>query len=282
MILEMPEDSCGAVPARARHAGPVRRPAADKLWPVDRRSAALVCAARADRLALAAPQAARTRARRMAELAIAAARPAAGRPDRPARRRLEWGVGRADRERGGAVRLSAVRLLLSRRHRAAGLAARAASEAARWRCPTRILLLLSSVAAWWGEKGIEARPATAQALAGLGLAFLLGAVFAACRSSNGQAKTYGLGTSSYASLYFVTTGFHMAHVIVGLVVLAAAVRLDRARLFQPAPPDRGRRPASSTGTSSTSSGCSFSPPITSPPIWGSADERRRARDSAGA
>ena len=33
------------------------------------------------------------------------------------------------------------------------------------------------------------------------------------------AKTYGLGTSSYASLYYVTTGFHMAHVIVGIVVM---------------------------------------------------------------
>ena len=66
----------------------------------------------------------------------------------------------------------------------------------------------------------------------------MGAVFVAVQVLEWQAKTYGLGTSSYASLYFVTTGFHIAHVFVGSVVLLALFALDRARLFQPASPAR--------------------------------------------
>ena len=46
-------------------------------------------------------------------------------------------------------------------------------------------------------------------------------------------KTYGIGTSSYASLYFVTTGFHIAHVIVGLVVLLAIFGWTALDYFSP-------------------------------------------------
>jgi len=86
--------------------------------------------------------------------------------------------------------------------------------------PNTLLLLLSSVAAWWGEQGIL-QGARARALLGFGAAFLLGAVFVAVQLLEWRAKTYGIGTSSYATLYFITTGFHIAHVIVGLVVLIA-------------------------------------------------------------
>jgi cytochrome c oxidase subunit III len=42
-----------------------------------------------------------------------------------------------------------------------------------------------------------------------------------------------LGTSSYASLYFVTTAFHMAHVIIGLLVLAAVLLWTALDYFSP-------------------------------------------------
>lgn len=84
--------------------------------------------------------------------------------------------------------------------------------------PNTAILLLSSVCMAWGERGIR-RGAKGTAMAGSGIAFLLGALFATIQLFEWKAKTYGLGTSSYASLYFVTTGFHMAHVLVGLVVL---------------------------------------------------------------
>lgn len=85
--------------------------------------------------------------------------------------------------------------------------------------PNTIILLLSSVAMWWGERGVK-RDKRGAALAGTGLALILGTAFAVVQTWEWKAKTYGLGTSSYASLYFVTTGFHMAHVLVGLAVLA--------------------------------------------------------------
>jgi cytochrome c oxidase subunit III len=84
--------------------------------------------------------------------------------------------------------------------------------------PNTILLILSSVVAWWAEQGI-ARQRRPQALIGFGLAFLMGAGFVAVQWLEWRSKTFSLGTSSYASLYFVTGGVHVAHLLVGLVIL---------------------------------------------------------------
>jgi len=86
--------------------------------------------------------------------------------------------------------------------------------------PNTILLLASSGVAWWGERGILIRRRH-QALLGFGAAFLMGAAFALVQGLEWQQKPFHFGTSDFASLYFVTTGFHMAHVLVGLLVLAA-------------------------------------------------------------
>ncbi|MFC4296310.1 heme-copper oxidase subunit III [Novosphingobium tardum] len=83
-----------------------------------------------------------------------------------------------------------------------------------------IILLASSGCAWWGEKGVKEDRRT-NALVGLGTAFVLGTIFAAIQVAEWKAKTFGIGTSSYGALYFVTTGFHMTHVIVGLMILLA-------------------------------------------------------------
>jgi heme/copper-type cytochrome/quinol oxidase subunit 3 len=98
--------------------------------------------------------------------------------------------------------------------------------------PNTILLLASSAAAWLGERGILSMK-RAQALFGFGIAFLMGVGFTAVQLLEWRAKTYGLGTSSYASLYFVTTGFHMAHVLVGLVALAALFLWTALDYFSP-------------------------------------------------
>jgi heme/copper-type cytochrome/quinol oxidase subunit 3 len=86
--------------------------------------------------------------------------------------------------------------------------------------PNTILLLASSLAAWWGERGILTAHRR-QALLGFAAAFVMGTVFSLIQVQEWHSKPYSLGESSYASLYFVTTGFHMAHVLVGLLVLAA-------------------------------------------------------------
>jgi cytochrome c oxidase subunit 3 len=98
--------------------------------------------------------------------------------------------------------------------------------------PNTLLLLASSGAAWFGERGIL-KVKRAQALFGFGLAFLMGAGFTAVQLLEWRAKTYGLGESSYSSLYFVTTGFHMAHVVIGLLVLAALFLWTALDYFSP-------------------------------------------------
>ena len=86
--------------------------------------------------------------------------------------------------------------------------------------PNTVLLLASSLVAWFGERGVLKRR-RGQALAGFGLAFIMGAIFAGVQWMEWHTKAYDLGTSSYSSLYFVTTGLHIAHVLVGLIILAA-------------------------------------------------------------
>lgn len=85
--------------------------------------------------------------------------------------------------------------------------------------PNTIILLLSSVAIWYAE-GCTRREERGGALLGSGIALILGIGFAVIQLLEWKAKSYGPGTSSFASLYYVTTGLHMAHVLVGIVVLA--------------------------------------------------------------
>lgn len=98
--------------------------------------------------------------------------------------------------------------------------------------PNTLLLLASSFVAWFGEKGVEKGDRT-QALIGFGGAFLMGAVFAAIQGYEWWMRPYAIGASSYASLYFTTTGFHFAHVIAGLIILAALFGWTAIDYFSP-------------------------------------------------
>jgi cytochrome c oxidase subunit 3 len=98
--------------------------------------------------------------------------------------------------------------------------------------PNTFLLLASSVVAWFGERGVMTRRRP-QALLGFGLAFIMGTVFVIVQWYEWTAKSFSIGTSSYGSLYFVTTGLHIAHVIVGLVVLAALFLWTALDYFSP-------------------------------------------------
>jgi len=98
--------------------------------------------------------------------------------------------------------------------------------------PDTILLLASSGAAWFGETGVHRRQ-RGRALTGFAAALGMGIVFALVQYLEWQAKPFQIGTSSYASLYFVTTGFHMAHVLAGLVVLAALLLWTALDYFSP-------------------------------------------------
>ncbi|HEV2702272.1 MAG TPA: cytochrome c oxidase subunit 3 [Steroidobacteraceae bacterium] len=84
--------------------------------------------------------------------------------------------------------------------------------------PNTLLLLASSVVAWWGERGVlyGRRP---QALLGFGLAAIMGCIFALVQVHEWHTKPFTFGTSSFGSLYFLTTGLHEAHVVVGILIL---------------------------------------------------------------
>jgi cytochrome c oxidase subunit III len=86
--------------------------------------------------------------------------------------------------------------------------------------PNTLVLLASSVAVWLGERSIR-RNRIGGLLAGLVAALLLGMGFVAVQLLEWSDKPFSVTSHLYGSFYFVVTGFHMAHVIVGLLVLAA-------------------------------------------------------------
>jgi cytochrome c oxidase subunit III len=88
--------------------------------------------------------------------------------------------------------------------------------------PNTAILLLSSVFVWWGEKGAE-RNARRQQSLGLAIGLVLGVIFIVIQALEWREKAFTLASSSYGSSFFVTTGFHMAHVAAGVLMLAAVL-----------------------------------------------------------
>jgi heme/copper-type cytochrome/quinol oxidase subunit 3 len=86
--------------------------------------------------------------------------------------------------------------------------------------PNTLVLLASSVAVGWAQLGIE-RGRPRRLIWGLAIGILLGIVFLVVQYFEWAGKAFGLSSSAYASLYFTVTGFHMAHVIVGVLILSA-------------------------------------------------------------
>jgi cytochrome c oxidase subunit III len=91
----------------------------------------------------------------------------------------------------------------------------------QWRLsgPDTLVLLASSVAIWWAERAIK-RGARRRHLAGTAIAIALGVVFLVVQYFEWRGKSFTLTSGSYGSLYFTITGFHMAHVVAGLIMLS--------------------------------------------------------------
>lgn len=98
--------------------------------------------------------------------------------------------------------------------------------------PNTIVLLLSSVAVWWGERGIKAGR-RGQHLIGQGVGILLGLAFLVVQYFEWKSKSFTLQSGSYGSLFFTVTGFHMAHVIAGVLILIAVFVWSAAGYFNP-------------------------------------------------
>jgi cytochrome c oxidase subunit III len=86
--------------------------------------------------------------------------------------------------------------------------------------PDTLILILSSVAVAFGEHAIK-QGRRARLTLGLTVGFVLGIVFVAIQLKEWASRGTTLASNLYYSFYFTTTGFHMAHVVVGILILGA-------------------------------------------------------------
>jgi len=86
--------------------------------------------------------------------------------------------------------------------------------------PNTIILLFSSVTFWWADREFAAGR-KAEALLNMVLTAILGAIFIAVQLAEWHSKPFSMSSGPYGSLYFTITGFHMAHVVVGLLITIA-------------------------------------------------------------
>lgn len=98
--------------------------------------------------------------------------------------------------------------------------------------PGSIVLLSSSATVWWSEQGMK-KGRFGQHRLGLALTILLGLVFVVLELLDWRDKDFSLSSRAYGSFYFIITGFHLAHVIVGVSVLSAVLAWSLAGYFTP-------------------------------------------------
>ncbi|HEY3644263.1 MAG TPA: cytochrome c oxidase subunit 3 [Gammaproteobacteria bacterium] len=88
--------------------------------------------------------------------------------------------------------------------------------------PGTLILIAGSLVMAWGEHGIR-RGRNGRLAAGLIVSILLALLFLGIQFWEWFHKPFALDYDAYSSLYFVITGFHMAHVAVGVVMLVAVL-----------------------------------------------------------
>ena len=88
--------------------------------------------------------------------------------------------------------------------------------------PNTALLIASSGTMWWAERGM-ARGRGARLGIGLGLTMLLGGAFLGVQLHEYGTLRFRPQTDAYGSLFWTITGFHAAHVFVGLLVIGVVL-----------------------------------------------------------
>jgi len=96
--------------------------------------------------------------------------------------------------------------------------------------PDTVILLSSSAVIWWAEKGARTGRRR-QHLIGVAATMAMGLVFLIVQAFEWKSKPYSITSGSYGSLYFTITGLHMAHVIVGMVILGVVFAWSAAGKF---------------------------------------------------
>ncbi|MBV9757266.1 MAG: heme-copper oxidase subunit III [Alphaproteobacteria bacterium] len=98
--------------------------------------------------------------------------------------------------------------------------------------PQTVLVLAGAAAMWWSGR----TAATARSLPALGAiaaAVVCGLAFIGLGLADWASKPFTLASSPYASLYLVTTGIHLAHVLVGVVIAVAVLVWTALGYFRP-------------------------------------------------
>lgn len=86
--------------------------------------------------------------------------------------------------------------------------------------PNTAIVIITTLLVWFAERGLR-RGINWQMIVGLLLALVFSAGFIALQAIEWTQEPFELWSDSYASLYFVVTGFHLAHVFGGFLILAA-------------------------------------------------------------
>lgn len=91
----------------------------------------------------------------------------------------------------------------------------------RLSAPDTIVLLASSFVLLWGIRAFDRRRASATLRIALAVTIVMGIVFVAVQGAEWRNKSFSFDANSYSAIYFTMTGVHLAHVAVGIVILAA-------------------------------------------------------------
>jgi cytochrome c oxidase subunit I+III len=92
------------------------------------------------------------------------------------------------------------------------------------------ILLSSSVVVWFGQRAAKKGNTKILSLALLGGA-AMGVAFLVVQGFEWSNKPFGFTTNLYGSLFYTVTGFHMAHVFAGVVILLALLVWTRLKKF---------------------------------------------------
>lgn len=95
-----------------------------------------------------------------------------------------------------------------------------------------LILLMSGVTVTWAHHALK-EGNMRHTVQGLGLTILLGLTFTGVQAYEYSHAAFGFGDGIYPSTFFMATGFHGAHVIIGTIFLIVCFFRARAGHFKP-------------------------------------------------
>jgi heme/copper-type cytochrome/quinol oxidase subunit 3 len=98
--------------------------------------------------------------------------------------------------------------------------------------PETVVVIVCSLAVWFAERGAQRDNWLIQ-VASLAVAFVLGLLFIGLQFWEWADKSFSLSSGPYGSLYYVITGFHLVHVVVGVLLLLALLVWSALGYFGP-------------------------------------------------